>query len=123
MVALIWNVPDDRYDLFADVYRSYAPEVLAERDERIRRRDTETWLDELTTAGFEEVELFTHEWSRSMSPEEVQALYATYSDHMMIPEPRRSRLLDALGESVADRGGRLVLDYRTKVFTGINPGR
>lgn len=122
VVALIWNVPEDRYRLFEEVYEAHAPEILAEQDERVRRRDTETWKDELTTAGFEEVELFTHEWSRSMSPEGVRALYATYSDHMMIPEPRRSHLLEALKRAVADRGGELVLDYRTNVFTGVNPG-
>ncbi|MGH8946745.1 MAG: hypothetical protein ACRDVL_11445, partial [Acidimicrobiia bacterium] len=123
VVALIWNVPDDRYplDLFADVYRVHAPEILADKDERIRRRDTEAWEEELGAAGFETVEVFTHRWSRSMSPEGVEALYATYSDHMMIPVPRRRRLLTALGQAVADRGGELTLDYRTNVYIGINP--
>lgn len=121
VIALIWNVPDDRYDLFADVYRAHAPEVLADEDQRIRRRDSGTWKEELASAGYEAVELFTHQWSRSMTPEEVQALYATYSDHMMIPEPRRGRLLEALAETVADRGGELVLEYRTNVFTGLSP--
>jgi trans-aconitate methyltransferase len=127
VVALIWNLHGDRdrgrYELFADVYRSHAPEVLNEWDERIRRRDTETWLDELATAGFESVDLFTHQWSRSMSPEGARALYATYSDHIMIPEPRRSRLLEALEEAVRDRGDEVTLDYRTNVFSGVNPGQ
>lgn len=122
VLALLWNVPDDRYELFADVYRAHAPEVLADNDERIRRRDTETWRDELSDAGFGAIALFTHHWSRSMSPEGVRALYATYSDHMLVPEPRRGRLLQALQDAVADRGGELVLEYRTNVFTGTNPG-
>jgi SAM-dependent methyltransferase len=121
VVALIWNLPGDRYQHFADVYQAHAPEILAESDERIRRRDTETWEDELGAAGFEAVELFSHEWSRSMSPEGVRALYATYSDHMMVPEPRRGRLLEAIEGAVADRGGELTLDYRTNVYTGIKP--
>lgn len=123
LVALIWNVPEDRYELFADVYRAHAPEVLADYDERIRRRDTDTWKDDLAAAGLGAVELFTHHWSQTLSPERLRALYSTYSDHMMIPEPRRGRLLDALEEAVRAQGGEITLDYRTNVFSGVNPGR
>lgn len=123
LIALIWNVPDDRYDIFEDVYRAHAPELLAEQDERIRRRDAYTWKDDLAAAGFEAVELFTHRWSQTLLPGSLRALYATYSDHMMIPEPRRSRLLEALEEAVRDMGGELTLDYATNVFSGLNPAR
>ncbi len=120
VVALIWNVPEDRYELFEEVYRKHAPEILAEQDERIRRRDGHGWKGELVEAGFEAVDLFSHPWSQTHSPEGLRALYSTYSDHMMIPEPRRSRLLDALEDAVRHQGG-LTLDYQTNVFSGIRP--
>jgi len=122
VVALIWNVPEDRYELFEEVYRKHAPEILAEQDERIRRRDGHAWKGDLVEAGFEAVELFTHHWSQHHSPEGMRALYSTYSDHMMIPEPRRNRLLDALEGAVRYQGG-LILDYQTNVFSGVRPGR
>lgn len=123
LIALIWNVPEDRYEVFGEIYRTHAPEILAEEDERIRRRDTDTWIVELTEAGFERVELFTHRWSRKLSSAELRSLYATYSDHMLVPEPRRTRLLDALEQSVRDHGGFFTLDYVTNVFSGFSSQR
>jgi trans-aconitate methyltransferase len=123
VVALIWNVPEDRYLLFDEVYREHAPEILGEQDERIRRRDSHTWKSDLVEAGFDEVELFSHRWSQTHSPEGLRALYSTYSDHMMVPEPRRSRLLDALEDTVRNESGELTLDYQTNVFSGIRPPR
>jgi protein-L-isoaspartate O-methyltransferase len=122
LIALIWNVPQDRYEVFEEAYRAHAPEILAEHDARIRRRDTDTWLGELSGAGFEGVELFTHQWSQNLSPVELRALYATYSDHMLVPEPRRSRMLDALEETVRKRGGSITLEYATRVFSGMRRG-
>lgn len=119
LIALVWNVPQDRYEIFDEAYREHAPEILAEEDERIRRRDSDTWMSELAGAGFEEVELFTHRWSRDLSPGELRALYSTYSDHILVPEPRRSRLLDALEEVVRGSGGPFTLGYDTNVFSGI----
>lgn len=122
LIALIWNVPQDRYEVFAEQYRAHAPEILAEEDTRIRRRDSDTWLGELSNAGFEEVELFTHHWTRNLTPAELRALYATYSDHMLVPEPRRVRLLDALEEAVRESGGSFTLEYATNVFSAMRPG-
>lgn len=122
LIALIWNVPQDRYEVFGEVYREFAPEILAEEDERVRRRDTDTWIADLSEAGFEKPELFTHRWTRKLSPGQLRSLYATYSDHMLVPEPRRSRLLDALEEVVRESGGSFTLDYSTNVFSGFRSG-
>lgn len=123
LLALMWNLPQDRYLVFADVYEEHAPQILAEEDERISRRDTATWLDELRNSGFEEVELFTHSWSRELSASELRDLYATYSDHMLVSESSRGRLLDALEDAVRRAGDTFTLHYDTNVFSGLAPRR
>lgn len=116
-LALMWNVPLDRYGQFEHVYRRHAPELLAERDGRVLKRDTGTWLDDLDAAGFVDVFRFTHTWSVSLTGAETSALYSTYSDHMMLPDRRRSRLLTELEETVEGQGG-TEIRYRTDVFSG-----
>jgi SAM-dependent methyltransferase len=116
-IALMWNVPVDRYGKFEHVYRRHAPELLAERDDRILNRDRVTWLEDLDKAGFSDVERFTHSWSASLTGADTRALYSTYSDHMLLPEPGRSELLDALEETVEEQGG-AEIRYRTEVFSG-----
>lgn len=117
-LALIWNVPIDRYQRFVDVYRQYGPEILAENDERIGRRDSSTWLSDLARAGFADVHLMTHAWSVELGPSEFRRLCSTYSDHMMIPEPRRKILLDGLESAVVAAGGSFEVEYESRVFIG-----
>ena len=116
-LALIWNVPIDRYGSFEEVYQRLAPELLGERDQRIKKRDSVTWLDDLDDAGFADVFRFTHTWSASLNGAETSALYSTYSDHMMLPDPRRADLLRAIEETVDEQGG-VDIQYRTEVFSG-----
>ncbi len=120
VLALMWNIPQDRYAQFRDVYERHAPEILAEQDERIRRRDSQGWLSEMAGAGFEDVELFSHRWSTALTAPELCELRATYSDHMMLPERRRRLLLDDLASRVEESGASVVVDYVTHVFTGRN---
>lgn len=120
-IALMWNVPIDRYGQFAHVYRDHAPELLAERDSRVLKRDTVAWLEDLDHAGFADVHRFTHTWSQTLTGADTSALYSTYSDHMMLSEPRRSDLLAALEEAVEGRGG-AEIQYRTEVFSGKTAG-
>jgi len=117
-LALIWNIPFDRYDQFGDVYARHAPHLLGEQDERIRRRDSHDWLEDMAAAGFADLETFTHEWSTDLTGAELRALYSTYSDHMLLPEPTRTALLDELETEVGAMGGSMTLAYRTVVFSG-----
>jgi SAM-dependent methyltransferase len=121
VLALIWNLPADRYSQFEAIYRRLAPEILDERDERVLRRDSDAWLSELASAGFAEVTRFVHSWDRRLSAAEHRALTGTYSDHMLLPESRRTALLDAIEASVETTGGAVTLRYRTTVFSGVNP--
>ena len=67
------------------------------------------------------MERHVHEWRDDLTAAEVRALYGTYSDHMMLPEPRRSALLDAVAATVEGSGGTLGLRYRTVTYTGTAP--
>lgn len=119
-LALVFNIPHERYEAFRGVYAEYAPELLVEHDSRIRKRDSATWLDDMLAAGFEDVDSFTHDWSVTLDPEAARTLYSTYSDHMLLSDDRRVRLLDGLAAAV-ERRGHVTLDYRTKVFSGFAP--
>lgn len=123
LLALLWNVPRSRYLGFEEVYREHAPEILADEDERIRRRDSDVWEEELRRAGFAAVELMEQAWTQHLDAVGLRTLYASYSDHIMLPEPRRRALLDALERSARDQGGEVAIDYVTKLFLGIEPGR
>lgn len=120
-LALIWNIPLDRYQRHVEIYNRFAPQLLAELDERIKRRDSQDWSADMKTAGFVDAQRFTHEWSDELTGERYRALYSTYSDHMMLEEPDRSRLLDALADSVESQGGKVTIEYRTEVFSGRKP--
>ena len=121
-LALMWNIPLDRYGGHEEIYSRLAPQLLNERDERIKRRDEHDWSIDMDEAGFVDTARFTHRWSEMLSSGAIRTLYSTYSDHMMLEEPTRSRLLDELFDAVERRGGAIEVEYRTEVFTGLKPG-
>jgi len=120
-LALMWNVPLDRYGIFDAVYDELAPDLLSEHDERIKKRDSVTWLDDMRAAGLQSLHHFRHEWSDTLTAAELRALYSTYSDHMALPEDQREPLLDGLADEVGRRGGAVEIAYRTNVFSGLAP--
>lgn len=118
--AIMWNVPMNRYERFVDVYREHGPEILAENDGRIMKRDS-PWEEELVAAGFSDTKTLVHPWGASLSPGEFRMLCSTYSDHMMIPEPRRTLLLETLEQAVVESGGWFEVEYEARVFSGYKP--
>jgi SAM-dependent methyltransferase len=120
-IALMWNIPVDRYGPHHELYTRHAPHLLAERDDRIKRRDDHDWCVDMETAGFEATGRFTHTWWEELSADRYRALYSTYSDHMMLEEPVRSAILDGLAAAVERHGGTMAVHYRTEVFTGRKP--
>jgi SAM-dependent methyltransferase len=122
VIALMWNIPLDRYGRHEETYTRHAPQLLAESDDRIGRRDDHDWGDDMAFAGFVDTGRFTHRWSEELGADRYRALYSTYSDHMMLDEPARSRLLDGLAADVESWGGSAVVEYRSEVFTARKPG-
>lgn len=121
VLSLFWNIPLDRYGAHEEVYRRYAPQLLAEQDQRIQRRDDHDWCADMEVAGFVATQRFTYHWSDRLHAEDYKALYSTYSDHMMLEEPARSSLLDALADDVQSGGGWAAVEYRSEVFSGRKP--
>lgn len=121
VLALLWNIPVDRYGRHREIYARHAPHLLSERDERVKRRDDHDWCADMEEAGFVETQRFTHNWSEDLTADRYRALYSTYSDHMMLEEPARTRLLDGLGADVERWGGVATVEYRTEVFSGLKP--
>jgi SAM-dependent methyltransferase len=121
VLALMWNIPVDRYGDHLETYSAHAPQLLAERDERIKRRDDHDWCADMDAAGFVGTNRFSHRWTEDLTADRYRALYSTYSDHMMLEEPNRTTLLDALEEDVESRGGTATVEYRTEVYSGRKP--
>lgn len=121
VLALMWNIPVDRYRSHLDTYNTHAPQLLAENDERVKRRDDHDWCADMDEAGFVATHRFTHGWSEDLTADRYRALYSTYSDHMMLEEPTRTMLLDELAEDVERGGGTATVEYRTEVFSGRKP--
>jgi SAM-dependent methyltransferase len=121
VLALLWNIPVDRYGPHRQLYARHAPELLAEKDERINRRDDHDWCADMEEAGFVTTERFTHRWSEELTADRYRALYSTYSDHMMLDESTRTAILDGLVDDAESRGGTMLVDYRTEVFSGRKP--
>lgn len=121
VLALFWNIPLDRYSRHREAYQRFAPHLLDDRDERIRRRDSHDWSEDMDGAGFVDVHQVTHRWSVELSGPDYRSLYSTYSDHIALPEPTRTDLLDALASDVESWGGVATVGYRTEVFCGRKP--
>ncbi len=68
----------------------------------------------LTTAGaFGPAETFAYEWAHDYPRERWLELLGTHSDHRVLPDAERARLLEAVGEVVDRLGGSIRLNYRT----------
>jgi SAM-dependent methyltransferase len=118
VLGLMWNIPENRYDQFEEVYRRHAPHILEESDERIHRRDDHDWTADMREAGLTDVGRFTTHWFRELDAIGLRTLYSTYSDHIMIEDESRTLLLEDLEATVVERGGSVIIEYRTEVFSG-----
>jgi SAM-dependent methyltransferase len=120
-LALLWNIPHARYSRHRELYARYAPHLLGEGDQRVKRRDEHDWSADMEAAGFVDLDRLTLRWEDTLTADRYRGLYASYSDHIMLPEPDRSRLLDGLQAEVEAWGGTVTLEYRTEVFSGRKP--
>lgn len=120
-IALFWNIPLDRYGRHQEVYARHAPHLLAEHDDRIKRRDYHDWTADMARAGFVDVGRFNHRWGEELTAGRYRDLYSTYSDHMMLDDGVRDRLLDGLVADVESWGGKALVEYRCEVFTARKP--
>lgn len=117
--GVIWESSPLRDELDA-AYQQHAPE-LARRTSSMRPRseaprDWVEWERELRAAdGFVEPERREYEWLHRYSTEEYVALLQTHSDHVVLEPSRRRELLQAVRRAIDSAGGRLELEYVTRL--------
>jgi SAM-dependent methyltransferase len=124
--AAFWNLgahdPGVRIALDS-AYQRLAPEIaqttlaLDYRDARIAS-DVQALL---ATDGFVSTELRSYAWDRAYTRAEWLAYLATHSDHVRLPDERRSALLDAVGETIDSLGGELLYHFQTVLILGTRP--
>lgn len=105
-VVVLGNAPEDTYELLQDVYAEHAPELAGKAampsfDERVDRR-----CEHLESTGDLEVRsVRTYPWRLRMPAARYVGMLASYSDHAVLPEPRRTRLLAGLEDVLSAAGG------------------
>lgn len=111
VLALIWNIRDERVDWVAELSRiiHYSEAERALRD------------DVVIEPPFGPTETFTVDWNRSITPDALLALVESRSYIITAPPERRTAVLDGVRNLVAthpDLAGRASFDlpYRTHCF-------
>jgi hypothetical protein len=125
-LAAFWSRPDwEHCAPAAEIdaqYRAVAPELVHEvgimRPSRLTPRQLwgETAAEIKAATGYERPVQHEYRWTQTYSASEYVALLWTHSDHILLPDDDRDKLLEAVA-SVIDGagGGKLALDYVTSL--------
>jgi SAM-dependent methyltransferase len=118
LLGVFWNYgdpPPHVRELLSPIYARLGPGVenhsvlFGNRDARVQ--DT---LDGLAAAGaYGPGETSQFAWSQRYDTASWLAQLSTHSDHRVLPEERRERLLDAVGEALDSAGGSFEMPYET----------
>jgi len=80
-------------------------------------KEMASMLEELDSSGlFEPLTRSSYRWSVAYSVEGWLDLLNTHSDHRLLPEARRSALLDRVAEALNGRGGAFEMAYEARLF-------
>jgi len=72
------------------------------------------WLAQIDKAdGLAEAQAERFDWDQEYTAQEYVDLLGTHSDHILLPDEQRQRLLAEVQETIERRGGRLTLPYST----------
>lgn len=120
-LALFWNLrerpSDEVVAVFEQLYRHHAPELSGTAmvlGAPAESRGLEGHLDLLAATGrYEGGEARRYRWKMDYDAASWRALLATQSDHRLLEDGRRARLLDAATAAVEDLGGHLEITYVT----------
>lgn len=117
-VAFIWNweveEPHALAGAFDEVYRTYAPTIMREPlKQRIGQLMHER-LDESPLFG--PVTVRRYPWERTFTATQYTDLLGTHSDHRMLPDEDRQRLLMAVAAAIEGHGSSLTIGYVTEVL-------
>jgi SAM-dependent methyltransferase len=101
--------PDPFHEAIQPLLRSYAPELS--RPEDVPRPEAGN-----DCSDFDEAEEHVFRWEAAHNPDQIRALFSTFSPWIALPAERREPLLDALHALAKDEfAGRVVRPYRTVI--------
>lgn len=123
-LALFWNFPiwsdaelRERIDA---AYRRCAPHLAAREPGFVGLRHAgvgDHGAEVIEASGlFDAIKARDYRWSEGYTTARYVDLLSTQSDHRLLPEETRAPLLEAVGEIVDGVGGRIDLDYLTKLL-------
>jgi SAM-dependent methyltransferase len=124
--AMWWNVFGDpeRDDAFHEATRSLLSTLPATPSDSPNwahpfALDKDSRFADLESVGeFLDVEFENLKWTLVLNPDQVRALYATYSQFSVLNEAERNRVLDALSEIAArEFDGRVERNMCTAIYT------
>jgi SAM-dependent methyltransferase len=124
--AMWWNVfgDPDRDDPFHDASLPLLSRLQATPSHRPNSAhpfalDREARFADLESVGeFADLDFENLKWTLVLNPDQVRALYATYSQFSVLNEAERTRLLDALSEIAArEFRGRVERNMCTAIYT------
>ncbi len=116
-VALFWNRPIEiespLRSALDDVYRAHAPHLMRTIAPGGGQATTGEPLDErIARAGaFAPAEIHRFPWQEVYETRRYLELMETQSNHQLLPEAPRERLLEGLGRAIDAAGGRIAVDY------------
>jgi len=127
--AMWWNVfgDPDRDDPFHDATHGLMAPLhqspsAGESGKPPYSLDTETRMGELSAPGFERIDHRLMRWSVVYGPDEIRALYGTFSSVNRLPGTEREDLLDALSEIAKNQfGGAVDRHMVTSMYTSFRP--
>lgn len=124
-VALFWNmddVLDDDSAALDAVYKRVAPDLLDfRRTHRGGSRGRAEAVAALELAGFRDVAERDYPWQRIYTRDEWLDLLPTYSDHHLLPDDQRARLLAGIGTVIDEMGGTITASYGTHLISALAP--
>ena len=106
--------PDPFHEAIQPLLRSYAPELS--QPEVPRPEDVPRLEEANDCSNFAEAEEHVFRWEATHDPDQIRALFSTFSPWIALPVERREPLLDALHALArSEFAGRVVRPYRTVI--------
>ena len=122
--ALFWNNLRHRPEVmaaFESIYRDLAPHLLVNSVALGTTGGADPRPEESAFAAhreFTDLEHLDVRWERGYTTQQWLDELPTHSGHRVLPRDTLARILDAVGRALDERGGELVVDYRTTGLTG-----
>lgn len=125
-LALFWN--RTRWDEqpikeeLAALYRRLVPDLYAQAPGfpglTTDNEEIDRGAEFRETGLFEDERVRTYPWSATFTADSFTDLLLTQSDHRLLPDEQRSRLLGAIRETIARHGGEVVIPHHTLLAMG-----